>query len=63
METTEKLCGVIENGKAESDELARQSVIVDESTDQISKTIVKLVEHVGKVSGITDAICTGQAFL
>lgn len=56
LETTEKLCGVIENGKAESDELARQSVIVDESTDQISKTIVKLVEHVGKVSGITDAI-------
>ena len=56
METTEKLRGVIETGKNESDELARQSVIVDQSTEQISQTIEKLVEHVGKVSGITDAI-------
>ena len=56
LETTEKLRGVIETGKNESDELARQSVIVDQSTEQISQTIEKLVEHVGKVSGITDAI-------
>ena len=50
LETTEKLRGVIETGKNESDELARQSVIVDQSTEQISQTIEKLVEHVGKVS-------------
>ncbi len=56
LETTEKARGVIETGKNESDELARQSVIVDQSTEQISQTIEKLVEHVGKVSGITDAI-------
>lgn len=56
VETTEKLQTVIENGKNESDELAQQSVIVDESTTQISETIEKLVEHVKKVSGITDAI-------
>lgn len=56
LDTTEKLQQIIENGKNESDELARQSVIVDESTVQISKTIEKLAEHVGKVSGITDAI-------
>lgn len=56
LDTTEKLQHIIENGKNESDELARQSVIVDESTVQISKTIEKLAEHVGKVSGITDAI-------
>ena len=56
LKTTEKLQSVVENGKSESDELARQSVIVDESTEQISKTIEKLVEHVKKVSGITDAI-------
>ena len=56
LETTEKLRGVIETGKNESDELARQSVIVDQSTEQISQTIEKLVEHVGKVSVITDAI-------
>ena len=31
-------------------------MIVDQSTEQISQTIEKLVEHVGKVSGITDAI-------
>lgn len=56
LKTTEKLQTVIENGKNESDELAHQSVIVDESTSQISETIDKLVEHVKKVSGITDAI-------
>lgn len=56
LDTTEKLQHIIENGKNESDELARQSVIVDESTVQISKTIEKLAEHVDKVSGITDAI-------
>ena len=56
LETTEKLQEIIENGKNESDELARQSVIVDEATAQISETIEKLAEHVNKVSGITDAI-------
>ena len=55
-ETTEKLKDVIENGKINSDELAHQSDIVDESTEQISNTIEKLVEHVGKVSNITESI-------
>ena len=35
LETTEKLKDVIENGKINSDELAHQSDIVDESTEQI----------------------------
>ena len=56
LETTEKLKDVIENGKINSDELAHQSDIVDESTEQISNTIKKLVEHVGKVSNITESI-------
>ena len=56
LETTEKLKDVIENGKINSDELAHQSDIVDESTEQISNTIEKLVEHVGKVSNITESI-------
>ena len=42
--------------KINSDELAHQSDIVDESTEQISNTIEKLVEHVGKVSNITESI-------
>lgn len=56
LETTKNLKNIIENGKKNSDELAHQSDIVDESTEQISKTIEKLVDHVGKVSNITESI-------
>ncbi len=40
----------------ESDELASQSAIVDSSALQISETIGNLVEHVSKVSDITNVI-------
>lgn len=56
METVAKLQRIVADGAQESDELAKQSVIVDESTSQISETIGKLASHVDKVSGITDAI-------
>ena len=53
---TDSLWQIIETGKKESDELAHQSVLVDESTQQISDTIQDLVCNVEKVSGITDTI-------
>lgn len=56
VETTKRLQEIVENGKIESDVLADQSVIVDRSIEQISNTISNLVEHVGKVSEITDVI-------
>ena len=43
-------------GKKSSDELAQQSVLVDENTSQISNTVNHLVENVGKVSSITESI-------
>ena len=56
MNTTDRLRIAIEKGKQQSDELAQQSVIVDEGTTQISSTIEDLITHVEKVSGITDTI-------
>lgn len=56
IEITNRLQTIAENGKLESDELAKQSVIVDNSTAEISETIGKLVEHVAKVSDITNVI-------
>ena len=56
METTEKLKGVIVTGKKLADDLKEQSILVDNSTEQISKTVDILVENVEKVSSITDAI-------
>ena len=56
METTEKLKNVIVTGKKLADDLKEQSILVDNSTEQISKTVDVLVEKVEKVSSITDAI-------
>ena len=56
MNTTDLLRNAIERGKQQSDELAQQSVIVDEGTSQISGTIAELIESVGKVSNITETI-------
>jgi len=50
--TARKLQQIVEKGKEESDELA----IVDSSALQISETIGNLVEHVSKVSDITNVI-------
>ncbi len=54
--TAKELQQIVGNGKNEADELANQSAIVDNSTTQISDTIGNLVEHVSKVSDITDVI-------
>ena len=54
--TARQLQQIVEKGKNESDELASQSAIVDTSALQISETIGNLVEHVSKVSDITDVI-------
>lgn len=56
MNTTDLLRNAIERGKQQSDELAQQSVIVDDGTSQISGTIAELIESVGKVSNITETI-------
>lgn len=54
--TTDDLQKAIEDGKKHSDELEKQSVIVDEYTKNISDTIDELVKNVSKVSEITNTI-------
>lgn len=54
--TTSELMNAIKNGKKSSDELHRQSELVDANTVQISDTVGHLVENVGKVSSITESI-------
>lgn len=54
--TTNDLKLAIENGKNQSEELERQSKIVDEYTNNISNTIDELVRSVSKVYEITDSI-------
>ena len=54
--TARQLQQIVEKGKNESDELASQSAVVDTSALQISETIGNLVEHVSKVSDITNVI-------
>lgn len=56
METTDNLKAIVEKGKKLADELQGQSVLVDENTAKISKTVELLVENVQKVSGITESI-------
>lgn len=56
MDTTESLKDVVVNGKKLADELQEQSILVDENTAKISKTVEMLVENVQKVSGITESI-------
>lgn len=55
-DTSKNLWQIVENGKKESDELKRQSELVDQQTNQISETIEKLVNNVKNVSDITGAI-------
>lgn len=54
--TTEKLKRIIADGKLCSDELQRQSVLVDQNTTRISDTVSQLVSNVQKVSSITESI-------
>lgn len=53
---TSELMNTIAYGKKSSDELAQQSILVDENTAQISATVNNLVENVSKVSTITQSI-------
>ena len=56
METTDNLKDIVVRGKRLADELQNQSVLVDDNTEKISKTVELLVENVQKVSGITESI-------
>ncbi len=56
MGVTEELLATVQAGKEQSDELARQSVLVDENTVQISSIVENLVENVSQVSNITESI-------
>lgn len=55
-DTTDTLKTVVGNGMKLAGELQEQSVLVDENTAKISKTVEMLVENVQKVSGITESI-------
>ena len=55
-QTTNRLWEMIESGKSESDELAKQSTIVDDNTNRISEIVNDLVSNVKKVSDITTTI-------
>lgn len=55
-ETTEQLKEVVITGKAFADELQEQSVLVNQNTERISETVAQLVNHVQKVSNITESI-------
>ena len=54
--TTGHLKEVVDKGKELSDDLHKQSILVDENTTRISETVAMLVENVQKVSGITESI-------
>ena len=56
MGVSRELLEAIVDGKSQSDELEKQSQIVDTNTQQISKIVDKLVENVEKVSSITESI-------
>lgn len=55
-DTTEQLKEVVITGKAFADELQEQSVLVNQNTARISETVDQLVNHVQKVSNITESI-------
>ena len=55
-EITEKLSGIVVNGKQLADDLKEQSILVDQNTARISETVQMLVENVQKVSSITESI-------
>lgn len=54
--TTGQLKEVVVSGKVLSDELEKQSFLVDQNTAKISETVSQLVQNVQQVSNITDAI-------
>ena len=54
--TTQKLKGVVAEGKQLADNLQAQSDLVDQNITRISETVEELVVNVQKVSGITDSI-------
>ena len=54
--TTERLKGVVGDGKQLADNLKQQSDMVDRNIEGISKTVEVLVSNVQTVSGITDSI-------
>lgn len=55
-DVSERLRGIILDGKERADELKEQSVLVDENTVRISQTVEMLVQNVEKVSGIVESI-------
>ncbi len=54
--TVKELHNIIQTGKTSSDELEEQSHLVDQNTEEISQTVGKLVDEVGRVSDITSSI-------
>lgn len=54
--TSNELQDVISEGKITANDLQQQSKLVNQNIDKISETMEKLVNHVQKVSGITDSI-------
>ena len=54
--TTDKLKGIVVEGRHLADDLQEQSNLVDQNITRISDTVQLLVENVQKVSGITDSI-------
>lgn len=54
--TAEKLKDIVLEGKELVDNLQQQSVLVNQNTERISETVEMLVNNVGKVSNITEAI-------
>lgn len=56
MERTESISKTVKEGVTFAEELKQQSDLVDANTTRISDTIDQLVQHVERVSGITDSI-------
>lgn len=56
LETIEGLLKTVESGMRDSEDLERQSVLVNENTEEISKTVDELVNNVEQVSLITESI-------
>lgn len=55
-QTTDELKEIVDYGKSLADELQSQSNVVDNNITKISATVDGLVDHVEKVSGITESI-------
>lgn len=55
-QTSDELKVAVENGMVQSAELEKQSMVVDEYTNNISDTISNLISNVARVAEITDTI-------